>query len=135
MGHGVHGESLHGKVETRGMEHLHEPVCVCVCVCVCVGVCVCGCVCVHMNDQSLRLGKAKQLCLKTIPEKKKSCLRWDSNPQHSAYQADALPTEPPRQLSWAGQMLCKGKVVSPLINRVTLSQYCTCTWSAMLKHT
>ena len=26
----------------------------------------------------------------------------DSNPQHTAYRADALPTEPPRQLSWAG---------------------------------
>ena len=36
----------------------------------------------YMNDQSLRQGKAKQLCLKTtpfFPREKKSCLRWDSN--------------------------------------------------------
>ena len=26
-------------------------------------------------------------------EKKKELLRWDSNPQHTAYEADALPTE------------------------------------------
>ena len=31
-------------------------------------------------------------------------LRWDSNPQQCAYRADALPTEPPRQLSWAGRI-------------------------------
>ena len=58
-----------------------------------------------MNNQSLRLGKAKQLRLKTTPlEKRKSCLRRDSNPRRSAHQADALPTEPPRQLSWAGRI-------------------------------
>ena len=57
-----------------------------------------------MNDQSLRLGKAKQLRLKTTREKGKSCFRWDSNPRCSTYQADALPTEPPRQLSWAGRI-------------------------------
>ena len=34
-----------------------------------------------------------------------SCLRWDSNPQHSVLQTDALPTElhVPRQPSWQGQ--------------------------------
>ena len=31
-------------------------------------------------------------------------LKWDSNPQHTAYKADALPTELPRQLSWLGQI-------------------------------
>ena len=25
--------------------------------------------------------------------KKESCLRWDSNPRHSVFQTDALPTE------------------------------------------
>ena len=30
-----------------------------------------------------------------------SCLRRDLNPQCPAYYADALPTEPSRQLSWA----------------------------------
>ena len=29
----------------------------------------------------------------------KDLLRWDSNPRHTAYEADALPTEPPRQPS------------------------------------
>ena len=37
--------------------------------------------------QSLRQGKARQLHLKTTPlfpkRKKKRCLRWDSNPQHT----------------------------------------------------
>ena len=33
-----------------------------------------------------------------------SCLRRDSNPQHTAYHGDALPTEPPRQLSWADRI-------------------------------
>ena len=31
---------------------------------------------------------------------KKELLRWDSNPRHTAYEADALPTELLRQLSW-----------------------------------
>ena len=35
---------------------------------------------------------------------KKELLRWDSNPRHTAYEADALPTELPRQLSWLGRM-------------------------------
>ena len=33
-------------------------------------------------------------------EEEKELLRWDSKPQHTAYEADALPTELPRQLSW-----------------------------------
>ena len=31
---------------------------------------------------------------------KKELLGWNSNPQHTAYKADALPTELPRQLRW-----------------------------------
>ena len=31
---------------------------------------------------------------------KKGLLRWDSNPQHTAYDADSLPTELLRQLNW-----------------------------------
>ena len=34
--------------------------------------------------------------------KNESCLRWDSNPQHTVLQTDALPTELPRQPSWQG---------------------------------
>ena len=34
----------------------------------------------------------------------KELLRWDSNPQHTAYEADDLPTELPRQLSWLGRI-------------------------------
>ena len=54
-----------------------------------------------------------------------SCLRRDLNQQHTAYRADALPTEPPRQLSWAGRIFtghARTKGISPLVNRVTLSQ-------------
>ena len=29
---------------------------------------------------------------------------WDSNQRHTAYHADALPAEPPRQLSWADRI-------------------------------
>ena len=39
---------------------------------------------------------------------KKELLRWDSNPRHTAYEADALPTELPRQLSWLGRIKGKG---------------------------
>ena len=37
-------------------------------------------------------------------ENKKELLRWDSNPQYTAYEADALPTELPRQLSCLGRI-------------------------------
>ena len=42
---------------------------------------------------------------------KKELLGWDSNPRHTAYEADALPTELPRQLTWLGRIKatqCKG---------------------------
>ena len=35
---------------------------------------------------------------------KMELLRWDSNPRHTAYETDALPTELPRQLSWLGRI-------------------------------
>ena len=35
---------------------------------------------------------------------KKELLRWDLNPRHTAYKADALLTELPRQLSWLGRI-------------------------------
>ena len=47
---------------------------------------------------------------------KMSCLKRDLNPQHTAYCADALPTKPPKQLSWAGQILkgyTRAKHLSP----------------------
>ena len=37
-------------------------------------------------------------------EMKKEPLRWDSNPRHTAYEADALPNELPRQFRWLGQI-------------------------------
>ena len=40
-----------------------------------------------------------------IFQRKIGCLRWDSNPRPSAFQAMLLPTELPRQLSWLGQIL------------------------------
>ena len=73
---------------------------------------------VHERSVIETMGKVKQLRLKTTPlsqEKKKSCLRRDSNPRRSAYQADALPTKPPRQPSWAGRIFkCYAKAKSPL---------------------
>ena len=54
---------------------------------------------------------------------KKELLRWDSNPRHTctAYEANALPTELPRQLSWLGRIKAtQGQPVEPnLINRRT----------------
>ena len=43
--------------------------------------------------------------------KEKKLLRWDLKPRHMAYEADALPTELPRQLSWLGQIKCKRQSV------------------------
>ena len=36
---------------------------------------------------------------------KKELLRWDSNSRHTAYEADALPTELPWQFSWPGRVM------------------------------
>ena len=60
---------------------------------------------------------------------KKELLRWDSNPRHTAYEADALPTELPRQFSWLGQIkVIQGKEgnqsnLRNLINRQTQNQH------------
>ena len=40
----------------------------------------------------------------SMENERKKLLRWDSNPQHDAYEANALPTELPRQLSWLGRI-------------------------------
>ena len=52
----------------------------------------------------LNQSKAIQLTGTSLFPMKKELLRWDSNPRHTAYEADALPTELPRQLSWLGQI-------------------------------
>ena len=57
----------------------------------------------------LDLRKSKQgntinLNISFSMENEKELLRWDLNPQHTAYEADALPTELPRQLSWLGRI-------------------------------
>ena len=67
----------------------------------------CTCTCIHVNSvNETRQSKATMAKGNSFFIKKKmSCLRWDSNLQPSAYQADALPTEPLRQLSWAGRIL------------------------------
>ena len=57
-------------------------------------------------------------------QRKKGCLRRDLNPWHLAYCADALPAEPPRQLSWAGWIIQGQRRLFPL-NRVTLNSACT----------
>ena len=55
----------------------------------------------------LDLDKSKQgnttnLNIFFFMENKKDLFRWDLNPQHTAYEADALPNELLRQLSWLG---------------------------------
>ena len=41
---------------------------------------------------------------------KKELLRWDSNPRHTAYEADALPTELQRcSAGWARIKAIQGK--------------------------
>ena len=46
--------------------------------------------------------KKKERHLMHWQNENESCLRWDSNPRHSVFQTDALPTELPRQPSWQG---------------------------------
>ena len=48
--------------------------------------------------------KSKQANTISLYPMKKELLRWDSNTQHTAYEADALTTELPRQLSWLGRI-------------------------------
>ena len=78
-------------------------------------------------NQLMRQDKAKQIRLKTTPLETMSCLRRDSNSQCSAYYmyVDALPTEPPRQLSWAGQIF---EVYTRLL--LVHVHTCTCTSSS-----
>ena len=64
------------------------------------------CTCKHQSKR----GKAMQS--NYTPEdsfffrEKVSCLRQNSNPQHTAYCADALPAELPRQPSWHAHDIC-----------------------------
>ena len=62
---------------------------------------------IHVQSLQEMLRKAKQHnSPKTVIfQRKIGCLRWDSNPRPSAFQAMLLPTEPPRQLSWLGRIL------------------------------
>ncbi len=54
-------------------------------------------------------------CKATAPEDNSLFLRQDLNQQRSAYQADTLPTDPPRQLSWAGRIFkCYAKAKASL---------------------
>ena len=69
-----------------------------------------------------RLGHLGLLIFQIALGKKMSCLRQDLNPRHPTYmyRADALPTEPPRQLSWAGRTC----------THVQVYVYtCACTWT------
>ena len=67
---------------------------------------MCACTYMYMYDQSLRQRQSKA----TMPKNKLPQVGQTFN----------LPTEPPRQLSWASPIF-KGKGVSSLINRVTHS--------------
>ena len=91
--------------------HVHTQVtCTCTCMYMYNGDCRTG-VCMHVRTCACIISyETRQMQTTTpednsfFPEKKKSCLGRDSNPRCSAFQADALPAEPPRQLSWAGRI-------------------------------
>ena len=55
-----------------------------------------------IGDVERKEERKKERHLRQWKNEKESCLRWDSNPQHSVLWTDALPTELPRQLSWQG---------------------------------
>ena len=55
---------------------------------------------IHKSEQ----GNTTNMNISFSMEKEKELLRWDSNPQYTAYEADALPIELPRQLSWLGRI-------------------------------
>ena len=63
----------------------------------------------------LNQSKAKQLTLFFHGKLKKELLRWDLNPRHTTYEADALPTELPRQLS------CLGRIKAIIIRATSLT--------------
>ena len=54
-------------------------------------------------------------------QRKMSCLRWDSNPRHSAL-ADALPNELPRQLIWLG-CTCISHIQSNITQGIYMSGF------------
>ena len=58
-----------------------------------------SCVTQYITPELLDLNQSKaiQLTQTVLFSKKKELLRWDLNPGHTAYVADALPTELPRQ--------------------------------------
>ena len=51
-----------------------------------------------MHDVIGDVERKKERHLRQWKNENESCLRWDSNPQHSVLRTDALP----RQLSWQG---------------------------------
>ena len=84
--------------------------------------------CFYFYMEIVRPGNTTNLNIFFSIENKKELLRWDSNPRHTAYEADALPTELPRQLCWLGRIKAvQGKGNQPvypnLINRQTLTQH------------
>ena len=56
---------------------------------------------VERKEERKKEGK-KERHLRQWKNENESCLRWDSNPQHSVLWTDAPPTELPKQLSWQG---------------------------------
>ena len=58
----------------------------------------------HLNISFPNEKRAAQVGFKPTTYCIRGRLRWDSNPRHTAYEADALPTELPRQLSWLGRI-------------------------------
>ena len=55
-----------------------------------------------IRDVERKKERKKERHLRQWKKANESCLRWDSNPQHSVLRTDALPTELPRQLQLAG---------------------------------
>ena len=54
----------------------------------------------HIHDVIGDVERKKEKHLRQLKNENESCLRWDSNLQHSVLRTDALSTELPRQLSW-----------------------------------
>ena len=63
-----------------------------------------------MSIKARQCNKPERLFFQT----KKELFRWNSNPHHTAYEGDILPTELPRQLSWLVQVSAReGQPVKP----------------------
>ena len=83
--------------------------------------CTCTCMCKFSQRDKARNTTTPETA---IPHSQIRWLRWNANPQHTAYCADALPAELPRQLSCRPNLYSRD--VSPLSHRVTRRMSSNC---------